>query len=61
MANDIAAQFPHKPPRQAAEAVANHIKLFWDPRMKSELDEILHNHPEDLHPLAREAAQILKD
>ena len=60
MANDIAVQFTHQPPRQAAVAIANHIKMFWDPRMKSELDEILHDHPEDLHPLAREAAELLR-
>ncbi|MFC7342824.1 formate dehydrogenase subunit delta [Saccharopolyspora griseoalba] len=59
MANDIAVQFTHQPPDQAAAAIANHIKMFWDPRMKSELDGILRNHPDSLHPLAREAAQLL--
>ncbi|GAA2360003.1 hypothetical protein GCM10009854_43710 [Saccharopolyspora halophila] len=61
MANDIAVQFTHKSAREAAGAIANHIKMFWDPRMKSELDQILDDNPQDLHPLAREAAQKLRD
>lgn len=61
MANDIAEQFTHKSSQEAASAIATHIKMFWDPRMKSELDRILDGSPQDLHPLAREAAQKLRD
>ncbi len=32
MANQIAANLMHEP--DPASAVANHIQLFWDPRMK---------------------------
>lgn len=34
LAGDIADQFRHKPTELAAEAVANHIRMFWDPRMR---------------------------
>lgn len=37
MANDIAAQFHHRPPAEAAEEVAHHIRLFWEPRMRADL------------------------
>jgi formate dehydrogenase subunit delta len=37
LAGDIADQFRHKPEELAAEAVANHIKMFWDPRMRVSL------------------------
>ena len=32
MANQIAANLQHEP--NVPEAVAEHIRLFWDPRMK---------------------------
>jgi formate dehydrogenase subunit delta len=35
MANQIAANVMHEPDPVAA--VANHISLFWDPRMKQEI------------------------
>lgn len=38
-AEDIAAQFRSYPPREAAEALARHIRLFWDPRMRAQLVE----------------------
>jgi formate dehydrogenase subunit delta len=38
MANDIAAFFDAEPDRAvAADAVANHLTRFWDPRMRREI------------------------
>jgi formate dehydrogenase subunit delta len=37
LANDIAAQFHHQPVPIAANAVAEHIRSFWDPRMRAQL------------------------
>ena len=35
MANDIAAFFAAEPdPASAADQVANHLKKFWEPRMR---------------------------
>ncbi|SFS71717.1 formate dehydrogenase subunit delta [Saccharopolyspora flava] len=61
MANDIAIQFAHLPARQAAQEVADHIRMFWDPRMKSELDHLVDAPPQDLDPLALAAARLLRN
>jgi formate dehydrogenase subunit delta len=37
MANEIAVQFRHRDPAWAAERIAEHIRAFWDPRMRSML------------------------
>ncbi|MBC6460869.1 formate dehydrogenase subunit delta [Actinomadura sp. HBU206391] len=37
LATEIAAQFRHRPPDEAAEAIARHIRSFWDPRMRAGL------------------------
>ena len=37
LATEIADQFRHKPADRAAEAIANHIRMFWDPRMRAVL------------------------
>ena len=38
MANDIGAFFNAEPDKaEAAKAVANHLKRFWDPRMRREI------------------------
>lgn len=37
LAGDIAAQFRHRPAEAAAAAVAEHIRQFWDPRMRRDL------------------------
>lgn len=48
MANDIARQFAHLPPDEAAAAVAGHIASFWDPRMRRQLDEEVARDPSQL-------------
>lgn len=60
MAADIAVQFRHLPPEQAAASIANHIRMFWDPRMKAELRELAENDPDTLDPLALAAARLLE-
>jgi formate dehydrogenase subunit delta len=37
LAGEIADQFRRKPDHEAAEVVAHHIRLFWDPRMRAGL------------------------
>ncbi|MGW1681569.1 formate dehydrogenase subunit delta [Saccharopolyspora sp. NPDC002376] len=37
LANEIAVQFRHYPPHAAAIAIANHMRMFWDPRMHAQL------------------------
>ncbi|MGP4020792.1 formate dehydrogenase subunit delta [Saccharopolyspora sp. 5N708] len=61
MANEIAVQFPHLPPEQAVDIIADHIKMFWDPRMKAELHRYATSDPDTLHPLALAATRLLAD
>jgi len=60
LANDIAVQFHHRPADEAASAIANHIRMFWDPRMRSELLTRAETDTADLDPLVIEAVRILK-
>ncbi|MFC4002700.1 formate dehydrogenase subunit delta [Prauserella oleivorans] len=59
LANDIAVQFHHLKPDAAAEAVAKHIRMFWDPRMRAGLLRLASEHPDDLDPVALAATRLL--
>jgi formate dehydrogenase subunit delta len=37
LAGDLADQFRHRPRAEAAAAIAGHIRMFWDPQMRTEL------------------------
>jgi formate dehydrogenase subunit delta len=37
LANEIAVQFRHRQTGEAAVAVADHLRSFWDPRMRAQL------------------------
>jgi formate dehydrogenase subunit delta len=56
MGNDIARQFAHLPPAQAAEVIARHIETFWDPRMRRELEALVAEGDDSLDPLLVDAA-----
>jgi formate dehydrogenase subunit delta len=60
LANEIAAQFAHRSPTEAANAIANHIKTVWDPRMKQALVNHANSGATDLDPAAALAAQKLQ-
>jgi formate dehydrogenase subunit delta len=55
MGNDIARQFAHLPPAQAAEAIAHHIETFWDPRMRRGLETLVAEGDDSLDPLLVDA------
>jgi formate dehydrogenase subunit delta len=62
LANDIAAQFHHRPPAEAAEEVAHHIRLFWEPRMRADLLAQIADGVDDgdeVDPIVMEAARLL--
>ncbi len=59
MANQIATAFQAYPHDEAVTQTANHIKSFWDPRMRKQLAEIMAKRPGELTPIAREAGQKL--
>ena len=58
MANEISNFFRLRPEEQAIAGTANHIKRFWDPRMRAKLAEHLAHGGEGLTPLARAAAAL---
>ena len=59
LGNDIARQFAHLPPAEAARAIAVHIESFWDPRMRRALEALVAAHDESLDPLLVDAAGCL--
>jgi len=58
-ANDVAAQFSYLPDTQAVLAIAGHLRMFWEPRMRADLREALQRGDEMLDPLAAAAASLL--
>jgi len=63
MANEIAAFFHAEPDQTVAiEAVASHLKRFWDPRMRRELVRWMDEHDgEGLTELASAAIKANRD
>ena len=57
MANQIADFFKIQPGEEALAGASNHIRLFWDPRMRAKMAEHLAKGGEGLNPLARAAAE----
>jgi formate dehydrogenase subunit delta len=61
MANDIGNFFKAEPDHaQAVEGVANHIKRFWDPRMRKEILAYAENGGAGMMELVREAVLKLR-
>jgi formate dehydrogenase subunit delta len=57
MANQISDFFRLKPEEEAIAGAADHIRKFWDPRMRAKLATYLANGGEGLKPLALKAAE----
>jgi formate dehydrogenase subunit delta len=51
MANQIAAYFEAYPRGEALTGIANHIRKFWEPRMRKQLEEYVAGGGESLSPL----------
>jgi formate dehydrogenase subunit delta len=60
MANQIGDFFKHYPHDQAVAGIAEHIKKFWEPRMRKQMSEILAKPDHGLTPLVLEALQSLE-
>ncbi|TMJ35283.1 MAG: formate dehydrogenase subunit delta [Alphaproteobacteria bacterium] len=59
MANQIAVAFQAYPREQAVKETANHIKSFWDPRMRKQLAELIAKDAAGLNPVALAAGKEL--
>ena len=60
MANQIAEFFKSYPEDEAVIATADHLRQFWDPRMRIQLAEIVAAGGAGLSPIALAAAQRLQ-
>ena len=61
MANQIGAFFEAMPDRdEAIEGIAQHIKRFWEPRMRHEFLAYIDNHDAtpELHAIVLEAVRL---
>ena len=62
MANEIAAFFQGAADEgEAARSVANHLRRFWDPRMRRQIIDHRNRGGAGLSPLADEAVGLLID
>jgi formate dehydrogenase subunit delta len=60
-ANQIAAFFASYPREEAIAGVANHLRLYWVPRMRAQIIEYVRTHGgEGLHELVPEAVARLE-
>lgn len=59
MANQIGREFGFQQPGTAAEATADHLRKFWDPRMRGLLLDHARLGGEGLSDIARAAASLL--
>jgi formate dehydrogenase subunit delta len=59
MANQIATAFAAYPEEQAVKETANHIKSYWDPRMRKQLAEVMTKEASALNPVAFAAGKRL--
>ena len=61
LAHEIAAQFGHRPLPAAAEEIAHHIRMFWDPRMRAQLMDQVGQAGTHCDPKIAAAADLLRD
>lgn len=59
MANQIGRFFAHKEDAPAIEAINDHLRKFWDPRMRKQIVDDLDKL--ELDPRVRRAVEALKD
>jgi len=61
MAKQIGKFFASQGPEQAAAGTADHIKKFWDPRMRAAIYEYVEAGGRGLDLSARRAIELLKE
>ena len=59
MVNEIAAFFAGEDPSKAAENVANHLRRYWDPRMRKQIIEHAGSGGEGLSQVARAGVELI--
>jgi formate dehydrogenase subunit delta len=59
MANQIGAYFSAQGEDEAPAAIADHLKKFWDPRMRREIVAHVRGGGDGLDPLVARAVELL--
>lgn len=59
MANQIAIYFASYPREQAVAGIADHLRKFWDPRMRERIIRYVAEEGAGLHELVPEAVKRL--
>jgi formate dehydrogenase subunit delta len=60
MANQIGKFFAHRPEDTAAADIADHLRKFWDPRMRRQIIAILDQSGDKLDPAVKKAVEALR-
>jgi formate dehydrogenase subunit delta len=60
MANQIGKFFAHQKHDQAVASIADHLKRFWDPRMRSTILGQYGEVKDQLDPLVQQAVERLR-
>jgi formate dehydrogenase subunit delta len=60
MANQIALFFASYPKEEAVASITNHLKMFWEPRMRRQIIEYVAAGGQGLNDLAQESVKQLK-
>ena len=61
MANQIGKFFAHQGDKAAVAGIADHLKKFWDPRMRAQILAHLDSGGGGFDPLVRRAVETLKE
>jgi len=61
MANQIGKFFKHRPEERAVADTADHLKKYWDPRMRTKIIAHLRAGGEGLDPIARKAVEYISE
>ena len=59
MANDIANNFAVLGDDEAIASTANHIRMFWDPRMRKQAFTMIDSEDDTFNEIARQALEQL--
>jgi len=59
MVNEIAAFFAGEDPGTAAPNVANHLRRYWDPRMRKQIVEHANSGGEGLSQVAKAGVDLI--
>jgi formate dehydrogenase subunit delta len=59
MANQIAKFFAHRSEEQAVFNTADHLRKFWDPRMRKEIVDYVERGGSGLQPIVLKAVRSL--